>query len=46
MGLSGEVTWRICILTTIPISNQKNTSSQEPEPNPFPSDHLFERKDK
>jgi hypothetical protein len=31
MGMSGEATWRICMLTTIPYINHKNTSSQEPE---------------
>jgi hypothetical protein len=37
MGVSGEATWRICILPDIPYTNQKNTSSQEPEPHPLPS---------
>jgi hypothetical protein len=43
MGLSEEPTWRICILTTIPYTIKKNTSSQEPELNPLPSSPHFKR---
>jgi len=35
MGMSGEATWRNCILTPFPDINQRNTSSLEPESIPI-----------